>query len=358
MKLSKILFISFAIVFLAASCSPRYIFYPPYFTDEDDSTPYDVSTVEDFSAMLESSGQARLISNITLADNIDFGERENLSIDLNGNSLSIEKATSFIIPEGKSLEISGGSLKTSLPEGSNSASSCIVVADNATLTLDSVEYESKQSGIYPDSSGATVNIMNHSVITVAGAWGVSTNANDKDTDITINIEDSTIKATSNVGTAVMLNVDGELNIRNSDLEGEAQAVIVRCGDADISGSTLVSRGQTSQSTYNAPYEEATDWGSGNFVPYATLVVGNKSTVQQYAVNVTCKVENSKITMQNLGGNLSATEVYAAADNNCTVEFISSDYAQKVKDDDAYFVRSGSTLNLRTSETSEPINLNS
>ena len=272
--------------------------------------------------------------------------------------MSIEKATSFIIPEGKSLEISGGSLKTSLPEGSNSASSCIVVADNATLTLDSVEYESKQSGIYPDSSGATVNIMNHSVITVAGAWGVSTNANDKDTDITINIEDSTIKTTSNVGTAVMLNVDGELNIKNSYLEGEAQAVIVRCGDADISGSTLVSRGQTSQSTYNAPYEEATDWGSGNFVPYATLVVGNKSTVSNYAVNVTCKVENSKITMQNLGNNSSATDVYAAADNNCTVEFISSDYAQKVKDNDAYFVRSGSTLNLKTSETSEPIDLNS
>ena len=53
-------------VLMMTACQPRYIFWP--IPDMDKSTPYDVASPEEFTAMLATSGQARLTDDIELAD--------------------------------------------------------------------------------------------------------------------------------------------------------------------------------------------------------------------------------------------------------------------------------------------------
>ena len=89
-------------VLMMTACQPRYIFWP--MPDMDKSTPYDVASPEEFTAMLATSGQARLTDDIELTA-LKFEENagskeEPRSIDLNGNTLTVPTASSFILGKG------------------------------------------------------------------------------------------------------------------------------------------------------------------------------------------------------------------------------------------------------------------
>lgn len=334
------------VLLTAASCT-QYRFFPFPLPEEDDSTPYDVTTAEDFSEMLNTTGQARLTSNISISI-LPVETNGRYNIDLNGNTLTLNASAvtdRLVISEDAKLVINGngGTFSISIPSESSSSTACIKLEPNSSLTLNNVTYRSEKTGILVDQTAAELNI-NNSTIIAEGGYAVGTNASNAVEGIKININNSYLYADN--GTGLLFNIPSSLNIVKSHIEGGAQALIVRNGTATITDSKLVSIGKADATEY-AKYNN-NPWGEGNMVPLATLVVGNRGDDAYDTQETSCTVTNTSITKQNNTG----MDVYVASDNNNTVTFTSPQYAHAVASDpNHYHEEIGSTLNIRTSEGS-------
>ena len=352
------------VLLTAASCT-QYRFFPFPLPEEDDSTPYDVSSAEDFSRMLSTTGQARLTGNVTI-DTLDLSASSMTSyaIDLNEHDLMISDNSSIVFPDGeKTITISNGNLTTNEIEGhpyseTYKTAASIVLGQNNSLILDNVHYTANSTGIALgtesfSSTGASLTLRN-STIEADGAYAIATNATLSDggdnltEDVTIELYNSTLIANGYHGdsSAILLNIPGTLIIGGDcTITGDRQAVIVRNGNATINNSTLTSTGE---------YSDGADpevWKDGSEVPFATLVVGNKGSSAYDSVSTSCTVTNTSITMQNNTG----MDVYVASDNGNTVTFTSSQYAQDVADKNHYYKGANSILNL-FAEDGTPIDL--
>lgn len=320
------------VLLTAASCT-QYRFIPFPLPEEDDSTPYDVTTAEDFSEMLSSTGQARLTSNISIS-NLPVEENGSYNIDLNGNTLTLNAASSadtdrLVISEGANLVINGngGTFSISIPSESSSSKAFIKLNPNSSLTLNNVTYRSERTGILVDQTAAELNI-NNSTIIAGGGYAVGTNASNAVEGIKININNSNLYADN--GTGLLFNIPSSLNIVNSHIEGGAQALIVRGGTATITASELVSNGKVDAADY-AQYNNG-QWETGNAVQYATLVVGNATTSYNYTTD--CTVDDSTtITMSTAG----YPRVYVASANDKNVVLnIAETIAEEIINGPHYF----------------------
>ena len=230
--------------------------------------------------------------------------------DLSGSTYTVSAANgdTVALEEGSTVTIKDGTLVTECD--TDDASTATLYVCGATLILDNVDYESDLTGILVGDGGEVI-IKNGSTVTAAGFMAISTNATrhtDEDGNtyfdtVKITIEDSTITAvcgyfdTDNDGikddgdcAAILVNTDATLTITNSTITAGRQAVIVRGGTATISGSTLESK---------AIYQDGSgyaskNWSSGDEVPYATLVVGNRNGTYYEKADVT--VTDTEITM--------------------------------------------------------------
>ena len=338
------------VLLTAASCT-QYRFFPFPLPDEDDSTPYDVSTSESFKEMLSTKGQVRLTSSISVSD-LPINENRNYSINLNGNTLTLNAADTngrLVIAKGSYVTINGngGTLDISIPTETKDSTAFIKLLQDSSLTLNNVTYNSARTGILVDQNAAKLNI-NNSTIIANGGYAVGTNASTAVKDVNIIINGSRLIA--NNGTGLLFNIPSTLSIIDSHIEGGAQALIVRNGTATIEDSELISNGKVAASGF-AQYTN-NDWDDGNKVPYATLVVGNRGN-EAYDKwgNTSCTVTDTLITTPNDG-----MDVYVASDNSNTVTFTSYKYAQAVADEDHYYKDANSTLNLLTEAGGTPIDL--
>ena len=194
------------VLLTAASCT-QYRFIPFPLPEEDDSTPYDVTTAEDFSEMLSTTGQARLTSNISIS-NLPVEKNGSYNIDLNGNTLTLNAASSadtdrLVISEGANLVINGngGTFSISIPSESSSSKAFIKLNPNSSLTLNNVTYRSERTGILVDQTAAELNI-NNSTIIAGGGYAVGTNASNAVEGIKININNSNLYADNGTGTPI------------------------------------------------------------------------------------------------------------------------------------------------------------
>ena len=73
--------------------------------------------------------------------------------------------------------------------------------------------------------------------------------------------------------------------------GDRMGVLVRAGDANITNCEIIMTGTFDES--NKGYTDTTAWGSGNEVPMAALIVGNKNG--SYNSDATCTVIDTQIT---------------------------------------------------------------
>lgn len=89
----------------------------------------------------------------------------------------------------------------------------------------------------------------------------------------------------------MINVPGTLNMDYCKVTGDRMGVLVRAGDANITNCEIIMTGTFDES--NKGYTDTTDWGSGNEVPMAALIVGNKNG--NYNSDATCTVIDTQIT---------------------------------------------------------------
>ena len=336
---------------VAVSCT-QYRFFPFPLPDEDDSTPYDVSTSESFTEMLSTTGQARLTSNISIST-LPVEENGSYSIDLNGNTLTLNASADtdrLVISENANLVINGngGTFSISIPSESLSSTACIKLNPNSSLTLNNVTYRSEKTGILVDQTAAKLNI-NNSTIIARGGYAVGTNALNAPEGIKININNSYLYADN--GTGLLFNIPSSLNIVKSHIEGGAQALIVRGGTATITASELVSNGKVKAADYDQ-YNDG-KWGTGNAVQYATLVVGNATTgTTSYNYTTDCTVDDStKITMSTTG----YPRVYVASANDKNVVLnIAETIAEEIIDGSHYFGGDHIYINSDPDNDGQPI----
>ena len=260
-----------------------------------------ISTKEELTAAIANGGYYRLTTDVALENTADV--KNDLYIDLNDKILS---SNYHINVTGAILSISNGTLTASNIAGTNGGNSAIQLFEGASLTLDGVYYTSDITGIFcaDKNHNISVSIVGDSTVKVNGGWfAISTNAAEPDSSTNIHwlIEDSIITSEGSTAdgdnTAMLFNVNGSVTISGSKISGDRQALILRGGDADsihrISDTILKSTGTYQKvNDVNKHYFTA-NWGNGNEVPLAALVIGNR-TSDAYCNPVIAELSNVTI----------------------------------------------------------------
>lgn len=227
------------------------------------------------------------------------------TINLNGYTLDLAVAYTrpLVIGQNFSSGNYGAVNNVTIKNGTLIAAGLLVL-DGATLTVEDVEYNSTLTSFGVQCKGSTLNVVDSTVIST-DAFVIGTNASEKGKDgtgthgVIINVTGSTLKSDyiykDSGSVTVFFNVPGNLNITDSEIYGVQNAVMVRGGTAVISGSTL-----TTAETIAAGSEDkftTGNWGTGNSVPYATLLVGN-GTPGSYKYSTYVTLIDTKITSLN------------------------------------------------------------
>ena len=337
-------FLKFAILGLFAivgvSCT-QYRYFPIIIPQEQ-TTPYDVSTPESFTEMLETTGQARLTRSIEVSE-LPLGA-SSYSIDLNNQTLTLNAGSiddRLVLDEGVNLSMSNGTFAVSI-DGGDPSISCIKLTAGSSLTLTNAMIRAGQTGILADEDSASI-VLNNSTIIADGGYAIGTNAKDGDRDIVIRVINGS-RLIANNGTGILFNIEGELYVENSYVEGGTQAIILRGGEGHITNSQLVSNGNAYDSSFESYLNQT--WGTGNAVPFAALVVGNRSTSYNYTT--TCTVdEQTTITMNHA----ESPRVYVSSANGKDVKLtIREDYAKEIVDGKYYWGKNTFVNDMQTALT--------
>ena len=236
---------------------------------------------------------------IKLTENVEVDTitvTEDITYDLNGYDLtytggpiSFKGTTLRFIDSSVKGSKRGGTLKLTGVAGNSSA---ISPKKGATVEVKNIKIECTGSAFYPQGDAAAVNIKNCDL--KAAVYGVGTNAATVDNyGVVINIENSKITTSSKDGdnTAVLINVDGELNIIDSELTSDRQALVVRAGDAKVTGKFA------EQKDGNATKYQDGNWKSGNEVPTGAIIAGNTSE-NAYKAEANLTIEDCEIESEN------------------------------------------------------------
>ena len=296
------------------------------------SSIFAIDSSDDFANAISNGGSYYLTDDVIVtSDNVEVAK--DFFIDLDGKKLDIESSNTVVVEPGVVSEFRNGSLTINLPETIDDITiSCLQVSGGSSLTFSDVDYHSNRTGVWVYGNDTLFEAINDSTINVDGYYCVGTNAANSDQNVTIRIDSSELKSGSidEDSNAILFNIPGTLSIMDSYIEGGAQAVIIRGGDATIKNSQLVSRNLSKNDRPESAFAQFLNgnWVTGNGVPCATLVVGNRST--SYVYPTSCSVENTSITMNNKDAGTYVTEVYISSYNNRKVELnIEEQYARVI-----------------------------
>ena len=248
----------------------------PGFDGDIDKTITEVSSLKDLNLFLNAGGNAKLMSDLTVANMSMVMPYKDVDIDLNGHTLTFENqnGTTCGYEIYTDTSIRNGKIVAKMDSNVDAA---IVCGTGNSLTLDGVEFESEASCVGPvtQASNCTITIKNSTL--KCGTYAVSTSANTPvGENLKITIENSTLEGS----TAILVNVPCELTIDKCEITAIMQALLLRGGTANVSNSTLTFNTTDSFSNQEeaesfANYFETANWGSGNMVNLAAVTVGNK-----------------------------------------------------------------------------------
>lgn len=241
-------------------------------------------------------GVVKLNNDIKYEDDNLVSSDVNAVLDLNGRTISAVYKGTTALENGAVLTIKNGTFNAELAADKNNTNTTVIMnaASGSRLTIDNVKFTTKNnSGLGVDDANTVLTVKNQSTVK-ANVYCVATNA-EKDgihSGVTINLENSAFiaESTSNDNCAICLNVEGTLNMADCTVKSGRQAVLVRGGTANISGGKIETTG-----AYTTPPNG--NWGSGNEVPLAALVIGNRST-SAYAYPATVTLTGVEIVAGN------------------------------------------------------------
>ena len=247
----------------------------------------------------------KLLSNVSV-DSIDIPNK-NFTIDLNSKAITTNYGLNLIGSDNTYLlSVKNGTLK-SLKRYA------FLMYQSSGLIIDNMYVEAAYGGVYlkETNNNMSVRVINGSKIKAA-VYGIATNASKEESkDLYIEVKDSIVETSSEDqdNTGILFNVKGRVHIENSTIKGNRQGMILRGGtDSVIKNSTIEATG-TKTSGYDWS-EDNGNWGQGNQVPLASLVIGNHSNTSStsYAYPVSVSLDNAKIISSK---NRSGIHVYMA-----------------------------------------------
>lgn len=262
---------------------------------------------------VEANDTVTLVKDVEVVDlskPIDINK--NFTVDLGGNTLIVknaktvstrDNATAFNIMKNTEVTVKNGKIV-----GYNGTTFCLKET-GAKLTLDNVNAKltndidnhpvwweaNDNTAITPkvvqlyQCVKTSLTVKNSKLYVEYGAYGIASNALSADAEITVNIENSTVECNKGSDSpALMLNVPGNITITGSTIIGDSHGAILRGGTHTISNSTFEFK--TASEEYKA--FESKNWSSGNGVPNAAIVIGNRSDSYNYPTTVTFNGTNT------------------------------------------------------------------
>ena len=228
---------------------------------------------------------------------------KSLTFDLRGYELKITGGT-IMVAENKELSFIDSSVSgsrrggTLLLTGVSGSKTAINPQKNSSLSVENINVECLGSAFYPQGDAASVEIKNSDV--KAAVYCVGTNAGSMDNyGVKITIEGSKLTASADGGDncAVLINVKGTLDIKDSEITGDRQAIIARAGDVTIENTKVTVTGKFAEADDgNDTKYHNSDWKSGNEVPSGAVIVGNQKGTYYDEADV--KLENCEIVSKN------------------------------------------------------------
>ena len=269
--------------------------------DPDFATPdYEVEVIEntaELTALLQNGGSAKLATDLELDASFEVNNETESELDLNGKTLTITKSIYLNAADGGVLTFKNGTIVAN--DMQSSSTSLFNTDANGSITLDGVTLKTNGTGIGPNNS------KNNGVITVrnstleCGAYAVATNASMPVAEnVYIYLENSTFTGS----TPLCINIPCYVAIDGCTITGDTQAAMLRGGTATIRNSTFTFTTDPFESEedarFYAEYFITNNWGGGNMVNCAALVLGNKApgTAYQYPTVVTLE----KTTVETIG----------------------------------------------------------
>ena len=278
-------------------------------------------TYTDFASALNAASSGDTIIKLLADVSTETLPCNNMTYDLNGKTLTYSSGKA-VAPTGnqtlKFMDSSvsgatrGGTLNLSGVAGTNAA---LNPKTGGTVTAENINVSCNGSAFFPAGDAAAVNVTNCDV--TSAVYCVATNAGtNANYNVVITLKDSTFKTTANDGDdcAVMINVPGSLIIDNCEITGDRQAVMVRAGEATITNSKITATGNYSDSN---DYENTKQWGSGNEVPMAAIVVGSQTSA--YKADAVCSITDTEISAPSAEGK-EKPAVYVSSNSKTNSEF--------------------------------------
>ena len=234
------------------------------------------------------------------------------------------------IEDNSSMEILDGDLVIN-PVGTTAPSLCMF--EKAKLKIQNVNYTSSSDCVFlvNNNDGMTLDIIDSTLYSnTSEGYAISTNASAPNVsqDLIINIINSSITL-DGTSPALLLNVMTDVTITDSTITGGWQSLIARGGEFLISGSNIISTGKADVEDWQYLFspdgvpDKYKNWGSGNAVAYAALVIGNASP-NAYNYPTTVELYDSTVSMTINEGNALAKDIFIASANNQDVTFITDD----------------------------------
>lgn len=286
-----------------------------------------ISTVEELDTALATGGYYRLANDITYSSPTQLKEHmilnddtqqfesdgsyeisENITLDLNGKKLTSTVCLSVV---DASAVISNGTLEMTITGIENPKyRPSLRLCEDSALTFDAVDYTSNIVAVffYNNENNATLRVTNGSTVKTSEAYyAIGTNASEPpepSQSMVLEVIDSSVisagsEGTNGDNTAILFNVNGTVTIDNSTIRGDRHGLILRGGKEGashrISNSTIEATGI--KETFNEessgyPYI-SNNWASGNGVPQAALVIGNR-TASSYRHDISVELQNADI----------------------------------------------------------------
>ena len=262
----------------------------PIFTEPDiNKEIVSVSSSNEMRAALQAGNDVELENDIVL----DGGNTylvpvgKSAKIKLNGNTLTMDRPQ---VGAGSNLTIDGGgdgkvmlaSTATQFVGGMN--------VQQGTLTIENAKIETSDcDGIYAQKDGKLI-IRNCELS--GDGFGICTNASSP-YKCDIELYDSKIltkhdAAWSTVG--LFFNVEGTVKAENCEFDGKRCAVLMRGGTGTFKNCTFTYYQDNSDPEWTidqaATNLHNANWGSGDMVPCAAVVAGNRGTSYQYPTDIT------------------------------------------------------------------------
>lgn len=262
--------------------------------EKDGGTLYYASLSEAMAAAQD--GTVTLLKDVS--EEVAVPANVKATLELNGKTLTMCNTKSVVLANGADLAIRNGSIVAK--QMLNGTTPLFKIQANSSISLNKVQLDTNGAALFPQGDAATVEVTDSYVI--GGCFAVATNAEKVDNySVKIVLKDSCFDcrnygynpAASGDGCAVMINVPGTMEIDGCTITGSRQGMLVRGGTATVRNSSITTTGQFAEGI--GKYLDS-DWGSGDEVPMAALVVGNRS--HEYLYPVTCVVENTTIDSYN------------------------------------------------------------